>query len=176
MEMMINASQTKGSMSGQEERDMYFARLFGMTSLIQSGLLYRTTSLSYRPEHPVASSECFEKVIQELMTLSEKKSWLRESCWWSIGLALEKLQSASVSWKEETAKTSLYKIFSGSWTTEKVAIALKLQPQYPNIDWSKILSPQFKSSEILSSKNFGVLASILKVDPIFIQEFMTECA
>lgn len=165
MEMMINASQTKGSMSGQEERDMIFARLFGMTCLIESGLLFRTASLSYDPEQSFSSKEGFEKVIQELISLSEKKSWLRESCWWSIGLAMEKLSRSSVPWKDEATNKAFAFLFSGSWTPEKVAIALKLQPYFPNEDWATIHSTRFKGSDILTSKNLGALASILKVLP-----------
>jgi DNA polymerase phi len=166
MEMMIQASQTKGSMSGQEERDMYFARLFGLSGLIQSGLLFRTKSVSYNQEKQIATRSYFEKVIQELVALSEKKSWLRESCWWSISMAMEKLQSSTVSWKEEAGEQALSQLFEGSWTPEKVAIALKLQPQYPNSDWLSILSSRFKGSEILSSKNLSTLAVILKVCPV----------
>jgi DNA polymerase phi len=163
MEIMIQASQTKGSMSGQEERDMYFARLFGLASLVQSGLLFRTLSLSYNQEKQIATQNCFEKVIQELVTLSEKKSWLRESCWWSIGLAMERIQSSLVSWREEAATQALSQLFKGAWTPEKVAIVLKLQPQYPDSDWSSILSTRFKGLEILSSKNLSTLGAILKV-------------
>jgi DNA polymerase phi len=164
MEMMFAASEPKSGMSGQEERDMYFARLFGLTSLTQSGLLTRATALSYRLEQPISSQGCFQKVIEELVVLSGKKSWMRESCWWSIGLALEKLHSSSVSWKEAAAKNTFSHLFAGAWTAEKLALALKLRPLYPNADWTNFLSTRFKGSEILSSKNFGVLVTILKVN------------
>ena len=167
------ASEATGSLSGQEERDMYFARLFGLTSLIRSGLLFRTSGLSYKPESHISSQSCFDKVIQEFLELLNKKTWLRESCWWSIGLALEALQQSSVPWKQKTFTKTLSELFSGGWTSEKVALALKLQPLCPEEDWTSILSSKFKGTELLTAKNLPAIASILKVSVLIPKRALT---
>ncbi|KAH9929645.1 DNA polymerase phi-domain-containing protein [Amylocystis lapponica] len=117
--LIMDSSKTQGSATGQEERDMLFARLFGLTL------------------------SSYKEVLAELLALGEKKSWLRESAWWTIGLAVDVLEN---------------KI----WTPEKVALVLKLQSLYPSRDWRKLLSPTFKQSEILSTGNLTALAKVLK--------------
>ena len=52
----------------QEERDFYFGRLFGLTSLIQSEILLR----------PTTSQEAISATIKHLVNLALKKPWLRE--------------------------------------------------------------------------------------------------
>ena len=75
---------------------------------------------------------------------------------------MEKLQSSSAPWVAEASSDAISLLFSGNWSLEKVAIALKIQPHYPNADWT-ILSSRFKGSDMLSSKNVNALVSILKV-------------
>jgi hypothetical protein len=52
----------------QEERDFYFGRLFGLTILIQSEILLRTST----------SPEAIVKTVDHLISLALTKSWLRE--------------------------------------------------------------------------------------------------
>ena len=105
------------------------------------------------------------KVITELLALGEKKSWLRESCWWSILLALGSLRKSSVDWKDEALSGSVTSIFVEykAWTPEKVAIAVKLPLWYPNHDWTTSLSPSFKSGDVLSTSSLSNLVALLKV-------------
>lgn len=157
-------------MTGQEERDILFARLFGLTAVIQSGLLVRLAPL------PSSASSCnnasslagYKEVLSQLIALGEKKSFLRESAWWTMGLAIDTLNSSDVAWKkgavEFTARSVL--VDHTVWTPEKVAITLKFQSAHPKRDWS-ILSPTFKNTELLSSANLQMLARILKVSLSF---------
>lgn len=151
-------------MTGQEERDVLFARLFGLTSIIQSGLLLRDATL---PSSSTAASDLssYKEVITQLSALGEKKSWLRESVWWSISLAVDTLTSSDVSWKDDALDATITAIYSESksWTPEKVALTLKLQSFYPSRDWKKVLSPTFKNPDLLSTGNLTIIARILKV-------------
>ena len=151
-------------MTGQEERDVLFARLFGLTSVIQSGLLLRDTSL---PSSSTAASDLasFKEVLAQLIALGEKKSWLRESAWWSVGLAVDALTASQVSWKDDAFDATIAAVYSESkmWTPEKVALTLKLQAARPARDWKKALSPTFKNPDLLSTGNLGAVARILKV-------------
>lgn len=154
-------------MTGQEERDAFFARLFGLTSVIQSGLLVRQTPLPTfaSTSIPASNLEGYKETLSQLLLLGEKKSWLRESAWWTMSLALDALNTSDVPWKEEAVDATAEKIFFDNelWTPEKVALALKLQTWYPEYDWRNRLSPTFKNPEMLSTGNLTTLARILKV-------------
>ncbi|KAH9842530.1 DNA polymerase phi-domain-containing protein [Rhodofomes roseus] len=161
--LVLDSSKTEGTMTGQEERDMYFARLFGFISVIQSGLLFRETTLP-SSSSLVSSLDNYKEAFAELVALGEKKSWLRESAWWAIGLAIEALLASDVSWKDDAVESTVSVLFAEkkAWTPEKIALTLKLQTQLPSRDWQKLLSPTFKSPELLITGNLGTIARILR--------------
>ena len=161
-------------MTGQEERDVLFGRLFGLTAVIQSGLLVRlapllsSTSTSSNP----SSLAGYKEVLSQLIALGEKKSFLRESAWWTMSLAIDALNSSEVAWKKEAVEFTVQSVLVDHtiWTPEKVAITLKFQCAHPKYDWS-ILSPTFKNTALLSSVNLQTLARILKVSPSFFSSY-----
>jgi len=165
--IILDSSKTQGSMTGQEERDMLFARLFGLTSVIQSGLLVRQRPLPTSASTSALASNLagYKETLSQLLLLGEKKSWLRESAWWTMCLALDVLHASDVSWKEEAVEATVESVFVNPklWTPEKVALALKLQAWYPERDWRDHLSPTFKNLGMLSTGNLTGLARILKV-------------
>lgn len=154
-------------MTGQEERDVLFARLFGLTAVIQSGLLVRDTPLRTSPSSSTFSSSLptYEDVLGHLISLGEKKSWLRESAWWTIGLAVDALAKSQVSWKEEGIEVTIKLVLTENkiWTPEKIALVLKLQNLHSSLDWRKLVSPTFKNPDLLSTANLPTLAKIIKV-------------
>jgi DNA polymerase phi len=163
----MDGTKTQGSMTGQEERDVLFARLFGLNAVIQSGLLVRTGALETSASstaHP-STLESYHHTIAGLLALGERKSWLRESAWWTIALAIDALNDSDVKWKENAADFTLQQLFveNKSWSPEKVALCLKLQDLYPNRDWHKFLCPTFKNSDLLHTSNLQLLARVLKV-------------
>ncbi|KAG1756485.1 DNA polymerase phi-domain-containing protein [Suillus paluster] len=165
--IIVDGSKIQGSMTGQEERDILFARLFGFATVIHSGLLVRQTPLSTSPSSATNSSslESYKELVDHLLTLGEKKSWLRESAWWSIGQAINAVIESSVSWKEEALASTLEVVYQRDkdlWTPETVAITLKLQPVMLKHDWNSTVSPTFKDADILSPANFSTLGRILK--------------
>ncbi|KAI0668533.1 DNA polymerase phi-domain-containing protein [Trametes maxima] len=163
VQLILDSSKTQGSMTGQEERDVFFARLFGLTAVIQSGLLLRDSAL---PSSSTVASDldAYNETLTQLLALGEKKSWLRESAWWSISLAVDALTASEVSWKDEAVDATIAAVYSESktWTPEKVALTLKLQVAYPSRDWKKQLAPTFKNPDVLSTGNLATLARILK--------------
>ncbi|KAI0060788.1 hypothetical protein BV25DRAFT_1827328 [Artomyces pyxidatus] len=164
--LVLDASQPSGSMSGQEERDVLFARLFGLTSLIQSGLIVRAHTLpsSGSTSATASSLQGYTDVLSQLVALGERKSWLRESAWWTIGLAIEALHRSEVDWKEDAVKETLSVAFGeGSvWTPEKVALTVKMQRLWPEREWKKLLAPAIKHGDVLHTSNMATLAKILK--------------
>lgn len=165
--LILDSSKTQGSMTGQEERDVLFARLFGLTAVIQSGLLVRTTPLSSSASSAteVSNLASFLELISQLLLLGEKRSWLRESAWWTIGLAIDALGTSSVSWRDDAFTATLERLYVDNkvWTPEKVALTLKLQKLRPDADWRKLLSPPFKHPELVHTGNYTALSRILKV-------------
>ncbi|CAE6417083.1 unnamed protein product, partial [Rhizoctonia solani] len=170
---ILEASVTSNAMKGQEIRDTLFARLFGLTAVIQSDLLFRTsrltTSLSAPNESGPAASTlaAFQTAITELINLGEKKSWLRESSWWSISLALKYLYSTQgLEWKDEAIEWMVETIYRGDqakeWTPEKLALTLAFQELVPNQSWKDILAPTFRNQALVSSPNLPAIARILK--------------
>ncbi|EJF62593.1 hypothetical protein DICSQDRAFT_135562 [Dichomitus squalens LYAD-421 SS1] len=163
LQLVLDSSKTQGSMTGQEERDVLFARLFGLTSVIRSGLLLRDTTL---PSSSTVASDLasFKEVLVQLLALGEKKSWLRESAWWSIGLAVDALSASEVSWRNDAVDATIAAIYSEHkiWTPEKLALTLKLQSYHPSRDWKRVLSPTFKNPDLLSTGNLAAVARILK--------------
>lgn len=153
-------------MTGQEERDVLFARLFGMTAIIQSGLIVRTKPLpTSQSSATLASSfEGYEQVLTELLALGEKKSWLRESAWWAISLAADSLKATEVPWKDEAVHATAQHLFVENkiWSPEKIALALKLQSAFEEFNWRPLFSPTFKNPDLLSNVNLQTLALILK--------------
>ncbi len=164
VQIILDSSKTQGSMTGQEERDVFFARLFGLTSVIQSGLLLRNTTL---PSSSTLASDLasFQEVLAQLIELGEKKSWLRESAWWSICLAVDALSTSKVPWKDDALVATVTAVYSDTktWSPEKLALTLKLQAVCPSQNWKKVLSPTFKSPDLLSTGNLSAIARILKV-------------
>ena len=165
MALVLDASKTQGSMSGQEERDNLFARLFGISSIIQSGLITRNGTLP-TSSTSASSLNSYESVITTLVALGEKKSWLRESAWWVFASAIGALAKSEVEWKGQGVEATFDIIYAkgSGWTPEKLALTLRLQALFPEKDWSPVLSPVFKSTDILT-KNLRVVANILKVCP-----------
>lgn len=162
--LLKNASQTSGSMSGQEERDMLFARLFGLKSIAQSGLLTRTKPLR-TSSNSSSSLKSFEAFLDELTALGEKKTWLKESCWWTLISVASALHDASVSWKKEAEDVLFTHIYTKdkAWGPEKIGVTLKLQRLYPKQDWQNFVGSYFKSTDVLANANLSVVGRILKV-------------
>ena len=100
-----------------------------------------------------------------MLALGEKKSWLRESAWWTIGLAIDALGTSQVAWRKEAFDTAVQSVLvdTKAWSPEKIALTLKLQKYCPGRDWTKLLSPTFKQAHIVHTSNYTALARILKV-------------
>lgn len=164
LKLLLDASKTQGSMSGQEERDNLFARLFGVTSIIHSGLIVRTGTLP-TSSTSASSLESYELVVTTLIALGEKKSWLREGAWWALASAIENLARSDVEWKDQAVRATLDSIHAkgSTWTPERLALTLRLQALFPEKDQSSLLLTVFKGTDILATQNLKLIANILKV-------------
>lgn len=159
-------------MKGQEERDMLFARLFGITSLTQSGILFRSAPLSTSSTHPCSLKD-FQDAMVILLALPAKKSFLKEPAYWAFLLALRALGASDVEWKNQAWKWVAQTVFTEdkSWSPEKVGITLCMQGLGVELDWKSLTSPMFKGEDILSPGNLSNLAKILKVEEICLVDY-----
>ncbi|KKZ67854.1 DNA polymerase phi subunit [[Emmonsia] crescens] len=76
-------SSPGGAVSGQEERDHHFGRLFGAEAIIKSFVLFQSQ----------APFEDWTKILTTLFDLAKKKPWLREECGWIIFCSLRDIQT-----------------------------------------------------------------------------------
>lgn len=165
--LVVRGSQTSNAMKGTEERDNLFARLFGLASIIESGMLFGTK----------ATLEDFKICLGELMALGEKKSWIRESAWWTVLTGIKGLLTSQVEWKDAAISAVLQRVYGTDgkpheetakkargmeWTQEKAALTLVLQNSHPELPWKVLLAPTFKNGSILSSGNLSTLGKLLK--------------
>jgi hypothetical protein len=150
-------------MNGQERRDMYFARLFGLTTIIQSSLLFRQDPPAYSST-PASTLEDFQKVLEELVALGGKESWFTESCWWCICLALDALFASSTPWKGQASNWALNALFPSGceWTPERMGVWLKYHRNWGQ-EASGKLAPKLKTSHLLASANLLTVARVLRV-------------
>ncbi|KAF9218173.1 hypothetical protein BS17DRAFT_296846 [Gyrodon lividus] len=149
--LIIDSTKRQGSMTGQEERDVLFARLFGLTAVVQSGLLVRQKPLpsSSSSNTPVSSLQAYKAVLAHLLEI-----------------AIDVVQPSSVSWKVDALNSTIEALYSKEkenfWSPEKVAMTLKLQLLTPNHDWDRTLAPVFKGHNLFSPNNLLPLGRILK--------------
>nr|ODO02406.1 DNA polymerase phi subunit [Cryptococcus depauperatus CBS 7855] len=151
--LIMRSSQFSKNMQGTEERDMMFARLFGMVSLVQSKALFLST----------ASKETFQNVVAQFFKLGSYKAWMRESAWWALIEAVQGLLQSEVSWKKEAVKEVTELAFEEKgWTQEKVALILILENSNDDLDWKSCFAPTFKHVPLLNGHNLITLGRILK--------------
>ncbi|PWN19959.1 hypothetical protein BCV69DRAFT_283492 [Microstroma glucosiphilum] len=151
--LIIKHSSPSGKVSRSEQRNLLFARLFGIQALVRSGMLI---------ERPTTDLAEVEKVIELLRNLSEKKAYLRESCGWTLVQLLDSLAASS----NEQLKSAVSQLVfndavSGDLTPEKVALILKLQEFAPKLKADGKVAGLKKGGDILSAPNLPTIAKVL---------------
>ncbi|BEJ00908.1 hypothetical protein CcaverHIS631_0507650 [Cutaneotrichosporon cavernicola] len=151
--LLLRASQWSKGMKGSDERDMMFARLFGITAVVDSGLLFSSS----------AALEDFITVLDSLLALADAKAWLAEAAGWALLRVGESLIASSVEWKDEALEAVAERVYADrAWSPEKVALTLALQRGAPELDWKALLGPTFKATPLLASANLITLGRVLK--------------
>lgn len=149
--LVLSYSSPSGKVKGQEERDLLFARLFGLYAIVRSGLLF---------EQDLAQAEDFKRVIEIVWLLGRSKTWLRESSSWVIVEAIQLLSTRNVAWKMDCLSWLAKKICQAKdVSSESIAIYLALECSAATI---KDTLPHLSSPDLLASTNLATLARILK--------------
>ncbi|KAF7729634.1 DNA-directed DNA polymerase [Apophysomyces ossiformis] len=162
LDLLFQYTERTGAMSGEEQRDMLFGRLFGLMSIVASGMMTRATT----------TIEDINRILESLANMVETKSYLSEVCHHVVINMLPHLKSTG--YKKEAVEKILELFMKETISTvDQLNLALSIQQQLPEVD----LSTQFsgwKSSNVLDSVNLARLAVILKAAPLEDQESQTE--
>jgi len=128
LDALVEATKIGGNVPGQEERDYFFGRLFGLQCFVEAKILFQEEGR-------------WPKVLDLLLEMAEKKVWLRSHCGWVIVECLPQMgQEAS-----EAALRKFSDIGLGK-TAEGVGIWLRARSCYPSMKfppkpWADPLSP-----------------------------------
>lgn len=123
VDAIVEQTRVSGSTSGQEERDLLFGRLFGLESIVQSGRLMNQDGWTM-----------FERIVDLLFELAQKKSWLREACAKVLCNALV----SSVD-RSQACKLLQRKMSENKWKNNMQSIAIMLTMQrLQNLDKSPL--------------------------------------
>jgi DNA polymerase phi len=127
----VKGTTIPGHSSGQEERDYWLGRLFGLQSVVQSNILFTN-------DEAIAK---YPAVLDLLFEVARKKPWLMESSAWTVAASVPRWPGAM---KAKAAEITYSKLVESGLakTGEGVGIWLALQAHIPEVTppkdvWSK---------------------------------------
>lgn len=143
-------STAQGKVSRSEERNLLFARLFGLQALLRSGLLLN---------HTDARVGEVTQIISLLDQLAKTKAWLTESAGWVINELLDetlrRCQNSQL--RDQVLQQIEDYAISGDLTSEKIALHLRLPGDAP-----RRIHPSLIEGDVLSSSNLAIVAKVLR--------------
>ncbi|OLY78231.1 DNA polymerase V [Smittium mucronatum] len=150
LSILFKVSEIKSSMTGQEQKDMWFGRLFTFLSLATSGVLSKSTT----------TNEDLSKIVDQLVEMSNIKPWLREASYNTLCRIVQSVDSEVLS--SFLIPYIMDNVVGGDDIDSPdklklVLLLIKLCPEYP---WSSTLK-SWDSGSIYSYKNLNKLAKIL---------------
>ncbi|KAK5634132.1 hypothetical protein RRF57_009846 [Xylaria bambusicola] len=128
LSILVDATSIGGNVPGQEERDYFFGRLFGVQCFVEAKILF-------------ANSTRWPKLLELLLDMAQKKVWIRSHCGWVIVECLPQMGQE----RAEAAVRGFADQGLGK-TAEGVGIWLRARSCYPSIKlpakpWTDPLSP-----------------------------------
>ncbi|GAA5816212.1 hypothetical protein MFLAVUS_009738 [Mucor flavus] len=162
LDLLFQYTERTGSMSGDETRDMLFGRLFGLMSVVASGMIARSST----------TSEDIIRIVESLHEMASAKSYLAEVCHHVVINILPYLKDT----EHQAAVIEKVKelFFNGPITNvDQLNLVVGIQQQLENVDLSEQLS-NWKSQTILDAANLAHLANILKEIPTETQEALAD--
>ncbi|GAW14514.1 hypothetical protein ANO14919_039170 [Xylariales sp. No.14919] len=115
LNVLVDATKVGGNGPGQEERDYFFGRLFGLQCFVEAKILF-------------ADATRWPKVLDLLLEMAQKKVWIRSHCGWVIVECLPQMG-------QERAGAALqgFSDIGLGKTAEGVGIWLRARSCYPKI-------------------------------------------
>ncbi|KAJ8123846.1 hypothetical protein ONZ43_g297 [Nemania bipapillata] len=135
--VLVDATTAGGNAPGQEERDYYFGRLFGLQCFVEAKILF-------------ADNTRWPKALDLLLEMAHKKVWVRSHCGWVIVECLPQMG-------QEGAEAALQKFseIGLAKTAEGVGIWLRARSCYP--------SAKFPSKPWADPLSSGALPEVARV-------------
>ncbi|EEY18920.1 conserved hypothetical protein [Verticillium alfalfae VaMs.102] len=123
LDILHERTKPTGHMTGQEERDFYFGKLFGLDCFVRAGFLDDDL-------------DKWDNILQQLLDLADKKVWLRSHCGWVVMQAVPKL-------KADVVASIIQKLKAAKWTKtpEGVGIWLAALETHPELDGQGVENP-----------------------------------
>ncbi|KAL9600736.1 MAG: hypothetical protein Q9219_002977 [cf. Caloplaca sp. 3 TL-2023] len=149
VDILTKQTEITGKVSGQEERDHQFGRLFGVESFIKSGILFQ----------PHASIETWYSVLDIICDIAKKKPWLREECGWILYGASQALRKGHP--EMQFVQAVMDKLCGNGLakSPEGIAIWLKFLANFPDVQFPRDI---WRDGNPLHRKETVKLAKILK--------------
>lgn len=140
------------SHSTKEKRDHYFGRLFGAETLIKSGILFDARA------DPILWSQVVDLIVE----LAKRKSWLREECGWILFQAIQGSRAGNLS--SEHVQTVIDRIHEKGLmeSPEGVAIWIVTLEKYSTVNFP---NKPWKHKNPLHRKEKASLAKIMREAP-----------
>ncbi|KAJ2993793.1 hypothetical protein HDV02_002069 [Globomyces sp. JEL0801] len=136
LSLLHDLTEKNGTKTGQEERELFFGRLFGYLAIAKAGVFNRDST----------TINDFSLVISTIFKYSDKKDYLKESCC----LVLIQILANSKEHKEYEAISTL---IIETYLKDKISTEFS--------GWGKLL-PDWKRSDITYVKNKKKLIDILQ--------------
>ncbi|KAL8732927.1 MAG: hypothetical protein Q9181_003776 [Wetmoreana brouardii] len=149
IDVLVKQTETSGNVSGQEERDHQFGRLFCAEAFIKSGILFQ----------PSASEDAWPRILGIVYEAARKKPWLREECGWVLYGAVQTLKQRCHELRFVQALVDKLCHYGLAKTPEGVAIWLKVQQEFPQ---GNLPDGVWRDCNPLHRKEKSKLAKILK--------------
>ncbi|KAL8956896.1 MAG: hypothetical protein Q9193_005697 [Seirophora villosa] len=149
IDTLIERTKASGNISGQEERDHQFGRLFGAEAFIKSGILFG----------PDASADAWLRILDIIYEIAKQKPWLREECGWILFGACQTLKKGDHDHSFIQALLDKLCHSGMAKTPEGIAIWLNIRAGLPEI---QLPDGIWRHGNPLHRKEKSQLAEILK--------------
>ncbi|KAI9091861.1 DNA polymerase phi-domain-containing protein [Phlyctochytrium arcticum] len=147
--MLLKLTQIEGA-NGQEERDILFARIFGILAICEADLVSRDTT----------TLEDIQNMVQHLLKYSAKKVYVKEICTRVLLTIMDKVKGTPL--EQDAIKFAIPLVLEKQIETpEDLWFALEMQKRYPDFQWEEVL-PSWKHGLVLHQKNKSKLVETLK--------------
>lgn len=151
VEALKEHTKIAGKVKGHEERALNFGRLFGIQSLANSQLITQEST----------TMQDFESVLSLTLELANSKAWLRESCFFSLCLLVEKLPETNID-SGKAIELVLQAVNKFNFTTTSEGVALYLSIPQDKRATLGVFENGWKEGDPLSKGNTVMLAKALK--------------
>ncbi|KAF5096837.1 hypothetical protein D0Z00_002638 [Geotrichum galactomycetum] len=151
IETLKEHTNASGNLKGHEERAQNFGRLFGIQSLTNSQLIQQKST----------TLEDFKSVVVLILELAKSKAWLRESCFFSLCLLVEKLPETSFD-SDQAIEFTLKSVDDFKFTTTSEGVALYLLVPQEKRHALPELTNGWKQNDPLAKGNLPLLTKALK--------------